>query len=99
MPGSVTQRSRNRPVLPSARSERHSHARAAVWSMRMQSWRRTMPHVDEGVLHAYLDGALDALHEGGALPDAMTPADVISHLDACADCRARLNIERDIRQR
>ena len=57
-----------------------------------------MPHVDEGILHAYLDGALDALHEGGALPDAMTPADVISHLDACADCRARLNIERDIRE-
>ena len=57
-----------------------------------------MPHVDEGIMHAYLDGALDALHEGGALPDAMTPADVIAHLDACADCRARLNIERDIRE-
>jgi hypothetical protein len=66
--------------------------------MRMRSWRQTMPHVDEGIMHAYLDGALDALHEGGALPDAMTPADVIAHLDACADCRARLNIERYIRE-
>jgi hypothetical protein len=29
-----------------------------------------MPHVDEGILHAYLDGALDALSDAGELPDA-----------------------------
>ena len=58
-----------------------------------------MPHVDDGTLHAYLDGALDALHEAGALPDALTPADVRTHLAQCADCAARLAAERDIRER
>ena len=42
-----------------------------------------MPHVDDGTLHALLDGALRAEEPGRA--DA-----VEAHLDACADCRARL---------
>jgi hypothetical protein len=58
-----------------------------------------MPHLDDGILHAYLDGALDALADAGALPDRMSAADVLVHLDACADCRSRLEIERAIRER
>lgn len=42
-----------------------------------------MPHVDDGTLHALLDGALRA-----EAPDRA--AAVEAHLDACADCRARL---------
>ncbi|MGH7465038.1 MAG: hypothetical protein ACREK1_07675, partial [Longimicrobiales bacterium] len=58
-----------------------------------------MPHVDDGVLHAYLDGALAALSDAGELPEGMTAADVVSHLGTCADCRARLETERDTRER
>jgi predicted anti-sigma-YlaC factor YlaD len=58
-----------------------------------------MPHVDEGLLHAYLDGALDALLEAGALPDGTTRASIDAHLAACADCRALLEAERAIRTR
>ncbi|HEX6134009.1 MAG TPA: hypothetical protein VFZ24_08595 [Longimicrobiales bacterium] len=58
-----------------------------------------MPHVDEGMLHAYIDGALDALSEAGELPDGMTSEDVVAHLDSCADCRARLEAEREVRER
>ena len=58
-----------------------------------------MPHIDEGVLHAYLDGALDALAAEGALPDGVDASDVDAHLRACADCRALLARERDVRER
>lgn len=57
-----------------------------------------MSHVDDGILHAYLDGALDALSDAGELPDGTTAADVVSHLGTCADCRARLQREREIRE-
>lgn len=57
-----------------------------------------MSHVDEGILHAYLDGALDALSDAGELPDGATAADVRAHLDSCADCRARLETERAVRE-
>jgi hypothetical protein len=56
-----------------------------------------MHHVDEGTLHAYLDGALDALAAAGALPRGATPAEVHAHLGACADCRAVLDRERALR--
>ena len=56
-----------------------------------------MSHVDEGTLHAILDGALDALSDAGELPGGATAADVIEHLRTCADCRARLEAERSIR--
>lgn len=45
-----------------------------------------MSHVDDGILHAYLDGALAA---GGA-----ERAAVEAHLRGCADCRARLEAAR-----
>jgi hypothetical protein len=57
-----------------------------------------MSHVADGILHAYLDGALDALSDAGELPDGATSGDVVSHLSMCADCRARLEAERAIRE-
>ncbi|HSK21232.1 MAG TPA: hypothetical protein VK912_18905 [Longimicrobiales bacterium] len=56
-----------------------------------------MSHVDEGTLHAILDGALEALSDAGELPGGVTSADVMEHLRTCADCRARLEAERSIR--
>ena len=56
-----------------------------------------MSHVDEGTLHAILDGALDALSDAGELPGGATAADVTEHLRTCADCQARLEAERSIR--
>ena len=49
-----------------------------------------MPHADEGRLHAYLDGALHAED-----PEAARALE--RHVDACADCRALLESEREIR--
>ena len=45
-----------------------------------------MPHVLEGQLHAYLDGAL--------APSDPQFAEIEAHLAGCADCRARLEHER-----
>jgi hypothetical protein len=56
-----------------------------------------MPHITEGLLHAYLDGAVGALTPAGEAPDGPTVADVEAHLQACADCRARLEAERAVR--
>lgn len=58
-----------------------------------------MPHVDDGILHAYLDGAIDALDASGELPAGMTNDDVVAHLSTCADCRSRLEAERAVRER
>ena len=49
-----------------------------------------MPHIDDGHLHAYLDGALDHLGRD-------TSARVREHLDSCASCRQRLEDERRVR--
>lgn len=51
-----------------------------------------MSHVDEGALHAYLDGALDEY------PTVEADA-VRHHLDVCADCAARLEEVRLLRFR
>ena len=50
-----------------------------------------MRHVDDGTLHAFLDGALPR-------GEAATVA-VEAHLALCADCRNRLERERDLRGR
>ncbi len=50
-----------------------------------------MRHVTDGELHAYLDGALDALAEGRG-------EEVRNHLDSCSACRERLDDERGIRE-
>ncbi len=49
-----------------------------------------MSHVDEGALHAYLDGALDEFPQAEA-------ERIRAHLDACAECAERLGEERRIR--
>ncbi len=46
-----------------------------------------MSHVDEGALHAYLDGALDEY-------PAAEARRVREHLDGCAECAERLEAER-----
>lgn len=49
-----------------------------------------MSHIDEGELHAYLDGALDEYPAGDAVR-------IREHLDSCAECVERLELERAIR--
>jgi hypothetical protein len=56
-----------------------------------------MPHITDGQLHAYLDGATGALAPDGALHDGPAASEIEAHLDACADCRARLEVERAVR--
>ena len=51
-----------------------------------------MPHATEGDLHAHLDGALAVIDESAA--ERLT-----AHLARCADCRARLEQERVLRDR
>ncbi len=56
----------------------------------MQDWKEdSMSHVDEGTLHAYLDGEL---------PPAERTA-LETHLADCATCRATLTEERTLRER
>ena len=49
-----------------------------------------MSHVDEGALHAYLDGALDEYPAADA-------AEIRAHLETCGHCAERLEEERRIR--
>lgn len=49
-----------------------------------------MSHVDEGALHAYLDGALDEYPVAEATR-------IREHLDQCAECAEKLEVERSIR--
>jgi len=49
-----------------------------------------MPHIDEGALHAYLDGALDEF-------PASEAERVRAHLEQCGACRERLDVERAVR--
>ena len=49
-----------------------------------------MPHVDEGALHAYLDGALDDYPNGEARR-------IRAHLERCASCGAALAEARSLR--
>lgn len=48
-----------------------------------------MRHVDEGLLHAYIDGAFEA--------ESAERRDIEAHLGACADCRVRLEDARQVR--
>jgi len=51
-----------------------------------------MSHIDEGALHAYLDGALDEY-------PAAEARWVREHLDTCGECADRLAAERRVRER
>jgi hypothetical protein len=56
----------------------------------MQDWKEdSMSHVDEGTLHAYLDGELPSAER----------TTVEAHLAGCATCRANLTEERALRER
>jgi len=56
----------------------------------MQDWKEdSMSHVDEGTLHAYLDGELPSAER----------ATLEAHLAGCATCRANLTEERGLRER
>ncbi|HUG40687.1 MAG TPA: hypothetical protein VMM12_09385 [Longimicrobiales bacterium] len=51
-----------------------------------------MPHIDDGTLHAALDGALRAMEPERA-------GAVEAHLEACAECRARAEAAAALRER
>src|SRR2546426_5840347 len=91
MPECRTTRSPHRRDWRAARLEPRWRARAGDWSKRMiPDWREdSMSHVDEGTLHAYLDGEL---------PSAERTA-LEAHLSDCATCRANLTEERALRER
>src|SRR5690606_19926117 len=76
---------------PSARSARPWPGRGASWRRHTSLWRSEMSHVDEGLLHAYLDGAL--------VPGSEAYAAIREHLARCADCRVRLEEARVLRDR
>src|SRR5947207_1469653 len=67
------------------RSARRCRARAGGWSRptRRES-QVSMSHVDDGTLHAYLDGELSAAEAQR----------VDAHLAQCPACRERLDVER-----
>src|SRR6266849_6550363 len=91
MPGCRTTKSPRRQGWRAARLEPRWRARAGDWSKpMMQDWKEdSMSHVDEGTLHAYLDGEL---------PSAERTA-IEAHLADCATCRANLTEERALRER
>ena len=51
-----------------------------------------MSHLTDGQLHAFLDGSVEDLADA-------EPSDVRSHVKGCADCRARLEAARLVRDR
>jgi anti-sigma factor RsiW len=56
-----------------------------------------MSHIDEGVLHAYLDGEAAALTGPDGRP--LDPAAIERHLAECAECHGRLAEARRVRDR
>src|SRR5437773_10643961 len=81
MPGCRTRRSPPRPGSHPAPSARRSPGRGGDWWRPTRpEVRRRMSHVDEGTLHAYLDGALPPGERG----------QVDAHLAECPACRERL---------
>src|SRR5205809_3672386 len=80
-----TTRSPRRRGWRAAPSVRPSPARAAGWWRRSRrEGRVNMSHVDDGALHAYLDGELSPLES----------QDVEAHIAQCPGCRGRLEEER-----
>src|SRR5207247_3878250 len=91
MPGCRTTKSPCRPGWRAARLEPHWPGRAGDWSTpMMQDWKEgNMSHVDEGTLHAYLDGELPS--------DERTALE--AHLGQCAICRQTLAEQRALLER
>src|SRR6267143_1863459 len=90
MPGCRMTKSPRRRGWRPARLEPRWRARAGDWStpMMQDGKEDSMSHVDEGTLHAYLDGEL---------PSAERTA-LEAHLADCATCRANLTEERALRE-
>src|SRR6266566_377284 len=91
MRGCHTTKSPLRRDWRAARLAPRWRGRAGDWSKpMMQDWKEdSMSHVDEGTLHAYLDGELPSA-ERAALE---------AHLAGCATCRGNLIEERSLRER
>src|SRR6266550_2010339 len=91
MPGCRTTKSPRKPDWRRAQLEPRWRGRAGDWSKpMMQDWKEdNMSHVDEGTLHAYLDGELPSAER----------ATLEAHLEGCATCRANLTEERGLRER
>src|SRR6185295_2080303 len=90
MRGCRTTRSPARPVWRVARSARRWRERAGGWWKPMtQEARGNMSHVDDGTLHAYLDGELAPVER----------ARFEAHVAECAACRGRLEEERALIER
>jgi Putative zinc-finger len=54
-------------------------------------WREAMSHVDEGLIHAYLDGAFP--------PGSQQGEEIEAHLEVCVDCRVLLEKAREVKDR
>src|SRR5437867_949504 len=91
MRGCHTTKSPRRRDWRAVRLEPRWRERAGDWSkpMTQDGKEDSMSHVDEGTLHAYLDGELPSA-ERAALE---------AHLAACATCRASLDEERALLER
>src|SRR5712691_894728 len=82
---SRTRRSPRRRDWRAARLGRRCRGRAAGWCKSTRRERRvSMSHVDDGTLHAYLDGELGPAEAQG----------VDAHIAQCPACRARVEEER-----
>src|SRR5438094_1956528 len=78
-------RSPPRPGSRGVRWARRWHGRAGAWSRRTKREKRVnMSHVDDGTLHAYLDGELSPTETQR----------VETHVVQCPACRTRLEEER-----
>src|SRR5206468_10494765 len=88
--GCRTTRSRPRRAWRAVRSGRRWRGRGGGWWKPMnQEARGNMSHVDDGALHAYLDGELSPVERER----------LEAHLADCAPCRARLDEERGLVER
>src|SRR5947207_6095436 len=84
--GSVTTRSPPRWGWPRAPSGRRLPGLGDDWSRRIARRNEgSMPHLDEGTLHALLDGELESTEV----------MEIQAHLGSCASCGSRL---KDIRE-
>src|SRR5207249_10693722 len=80
-----TMKSPPRPDWRAARSGQRCRGRAGAWCRPTRRERQvSMSHVDDGTLHAYLDGELSPAEVQG----------VEAHLAQCPACRGRLDEER-----
>src|SRR3989442_6158048 len=80
-----TRKSPPRPDWRAARSGQRYRGRAGGWCKPTRRERQvSMSHVDDGTLHAYLDGELSPAEVQG----------VEAHLAQCTACRGRLDEER-----